>query len=174
VPPTPAAPTAPAATAQPVEDTMLAAALRAYDAVPMADCKANNPSRKQCVEPQSDPATLARGIAQFGVSDAGLYSSFAAFWGRGGDGAWRPWLELQNAKYELTRLPGDVLVCTGGDRLNLRAGPGTDARVVGQLAHLSRARAEEFVLTQPWNRGAPPGQSKRGRGWYHLSVPQDG
>lgn len=152
---------------QPV-DAAFAAALEWFDAVSDADCQTNNPQKKHCVEALSEPFTVQRGIAAFGVADPEGVGGFVGVLGRDPAGEWKSWFGGQQA-YQLLTLPGDMLVCAEGERLNVRSAPTTDAPAVGQLDDLTTVRAEEFVLTEPASDLYTPGY-----GWYHLSSPQDG
>ncbi|MFQ5880031.1 MAG: hypothetical protein ACE5IZ_07670 [Dehalococcoidia bacterium] len=159
--------TATAASQQAV-DAALAAALKVFDGLTDADCLANNPHKKDCVAPRSQPSTVQRGVAVFRVSYPGAPPVFGGVLGRDPAGEWKFWVAGQNYPHMVT-LPGDVLVCAEGERLNVRSAPTIHAPVVGKLNHLTTARAEEFVLTEP---GSYP--RKRGYGWYRLSAPQEG
>jgi len=116
---------------------------------------------------ESAPAEVARGIAAFGISDAGQNGGFGAALGKTLDGRWKLWYTSQNP-YQLTRLPGDMVVCSGGDGVNLRAGPSPDADVVGGFADGAQVTGEQFALTEP----VDPGHV--GYGWFRISAPDPG
>src|SRR5439155_9464332 len=94
--------------------------------------------------------------------------------GRDGNGAWQRWFGYQNPPYQLLKLPGDVRVCAGPDRLNVRSTPTITGQILKSLDPETTARAEEFVLTQVEQPGSGQEPSKPGYGWYHLSAPQEG
>jgi len=111
-------------------------------------------------------ADIAHGIADFGAGDSiggghGILARTAA-------GDWQPWLAGNGTIHEPLRLPGDALVCAGGDGLTLRAGPGIDAAALDVLADRTRVRAEQFVLSDPSSAGTS------GFGWYRVSSPETG
>ena len=146
-----------------------AAALRIFGAVPVEECDAgNNPEEKACLRARSAPEHVARGIAGFGVGDPGGGGYFAVL-GRMRDGTWAFWFGTQQAVYHLLTLPGPMIVCAEGDRLNVRSRPSMDAVVVGTLDDLSEVVAEAFALTEPGVSGRT-----RGEGWYYLSAPLEG
>jgi hypothetical protein len=147
-------------------DAAFAAALEHFDAVSDADCTTNNPQEKDCVSAQSQPSTVQRGIAVFGVGPPDG-PGFVGVLGRDPAGEWNFWLGGQQF-YQLLILPEDMIVCAESQRLNVRSAPMTDAPVVGKLEDLTMVRAEEFVLTEP---GSGPQQ---GYGWFRLSSPLDG
>lgn len=151
-------------------DAALAAALTVFDAVTEADCLASNPHKKDCVSfhPRSQPSSVLRGIALFGVGHPEYPTGIAAVLGRDPNGEWKFWFAGQQF-YQLLILPADVLVCAEGQRLNVRSEPTLNAPVTAQLDHMSTAGAEEFVLTEP---GTYP--RKPGYGWYRLSAPHEG
>jgi hypothetical protein len=156
-------------------EAVLAAALAQYDAVPEADCLTNNPQRKLCAGLRSTPEQVQRGIAVFNIANPSGGSALGVM-GRDRAGAWRRWFGFQDTAYQLLQLPGDVRACNTGRLVELRAGPDLSARLLAQLAHLSLARAEEFVLTEPEvAERRPSGQTvlRAGAGWYHLSAPRD-
>jgi hypothetical protein len=144
-----------------------AAALDLFHAVLQSDCNGNNPDHSSCVAIESTPTDVEHGIAAFGVGDPDGNGGFAAVMGRTSGGAWKLWFTSQNP-YQLTRLPGDMVVCAGGTGVNLRDGPSTDAAVVGMLPDSTRVTGEEFVLTEP----VDPGNA--GFGWFRISAPKAG
>jgi hypothetical protein len=146
----------------------LAAALDLFDGVSVSDClNNNNPDRRDCVTLESAPEDLARGIAVFGISDAGQNGGFGAAMGRTASGDWKLWFTSQNP-YQLTRLPGEMVVCAGGDGLRIHSGPSAEADVPCGLADGALVTGEQFVLTEP----VDPGHS--GFGWFRISEPQTG
>jgi Bacterial SH3 domain len=146
----------------------LSAALALFDGVTVTDClNGNNSSRQDCVTMESAPSEVDRGIAVFGVSDAGQNGGFGAALGKTGDGDWKLWFTSQNP-YQMTRLPGDMTVCSGGDGVNLRSGPSADAPSVGGYADGTVVTGEQFVLTEP----VDPGHA--GFGWFRISSPDSG
>ncbi len=163
---TPGVTTEPTPTTEPAVDAASAAALEYFDAVSDADCQTNNPQNKLCAGLSSQPSTVQRGIAVFGVGspDGG---GFAGVLGRDPAGEWKFWRAGQQ-DYQLLTLPGDALVCAYGAGLNVRSEPTTDAPAVGLIEDLTVARAEEFVLTEPGS------DLQQGFGWFRLSSPLDG
>jgi hypothetical protein len=167
VTPEPTAPAEPTVEPSPeAVDAALAAALEYVGAVSDADCESNNPQNKPCAGLSSQPSTVQRGIALFGVSgpDGG---GFVLVLGRDPAGEWKFWRAGQQ-DYQLLTLPGDALVCGYGAGLNVGSAPETGAAAVGVLEDLTTVRAEEFVLTEP---GSDPAH---GYGWFRLSSPLDG
>lgn len=144
-----------------------AAAREVFHGIPLDDCLSNNPQRLDCITAESSAAEIARGIAVFGVSDAGQNSGFEAAMGRMQNGSWRLWFTSQNP-YQLTRLPGDMVICAGGDGVHLRASPSADAAAVDTLPDATAVTGEEFVLTEPVDPGSA------GFGWFRISSPESG
>ncbi len=157
----------PTPTSQPAVDPALVAALEYFDAVSDADCQTNNPQNKRCVGLSSQPSTVQRGIAVFGVASPDGPGGFAGVLGRDPAGEWKFWRAGQQ-DYQLLTLPGDALVCAYGSRLNVRSEPTTDAPAVGVMEDLTAVRAEEFVLTEQGS------DLQQGHGWFRLSSPLDG
>lgn len=153
---------------QQAADAALAAALKQFDGVRDADCRAVNPGKKPCLSPRSNPAAVQRGIAVFGVSDPDGGGGFIAVLGRDPTGGWKLWFTTQNA-YQLLFLPGDMRACAEGQGLNVRSAPTTNASVVATLKDLTIVRGEEFALTGPASDPLKPGY-----GWYRLSAPENG
>jgi len=145
----------------------LSAALQVFGGVVESDCLHNNPQRLQCVTPESTSGDTDRGVAAFGVSDAGQNGGFNAALGLTSDGAWELWFTSQNP-YQLTRLPGDMVICAGGDGLRVHRVAGNDAAVVDTLADGTVVRGEQFVLTE----SVDPGHA--GFGWFRISSPDSG
>ena len=167
VTPEPTAPAEPTVEPSPeAVDAAFAAALEHFDAVSDADCETNNPQNKSCAGLSSQPSTVQRGIAVFGVSgpDGG---GFAGVLGRDPAGEWKVWRKVQQ-DYQLLILPGDALVCGYGAGLTVGSAPTADAAAVGVLDDLTTVRAEEFVLTE---QASDPAY---GYGWFRLSSPLDG
>ncbi len=165
---TPGVTTEPTPTTEPAVDAALAAALEYFDAVGDADCETNNPQNKQCVGLSSQPSTVQRGIAVYGVGSPDG-PGFAGVLGRDPAGEWQFWRAGQQ-DYQLLTLPGDALVCAYSAGLNVRSEPTTDAPAVGVIEDLTGVRAEEFTLTE---RGSDD-QQQHGYGWFRLSSPLDG
>jgi hypothetical protein len=163
---TPGVTTEPTPTTEPAVDAAIAAALEYFDAVSNADCETNNPQNKQCVGLSSQPSTVQRGIAVFGVASPDG-PGFAGVLGQDPSGEWKFWRAGQQ-DYQLLTLPGDALVCAYGAGLNVRSEPTTDAPAVGVIEDLTGVRAEEFALTE---RGS---DLQHGYGWFRLSSPLDG
>src|SRR5205085_12312267 len=113
----------------------MAAALQVFNAVPQADCLAGSPAKPICVALQSTPADIDRGFAVFGVGDVDGNGGFLGVLGRTGAGDWKLWFTSQNP-YQLTRLPGDMIVCADGTGVNVRSGPSADADRVDGLPDL--------------------------------------
>jgi len=155
-------------TPQEAVDAAFAAALEHFDAVSDADCETNNPQNKQCAGLSSQPSTVQRGIAAFGVGPLDG-PGFVGVLGRDAAGEWKIWRAVQQ-DYQLLTLPGDALVCGYGAGLNVGSAPTTDAAAVGVLEDLTRVRAEEFVLTER----ASDDLQQYGYGWFRLSSPLDG
>jgi hypothetical protein len=129
------------------------------------ECLEGSRTADICITLQSNPRTVAGGIAAFGVdSREGAYPAVMA---KRNDGAWGFWLATQNA-YQLLFLPADVRICAGGEVLNVRPDPSIINSPVGALSHDALAAADQFVLTEP---GTP---EVAGAGWYHLTGPVDG
>jgi hypothetical protein len=145
----------------------LTAALQIFNAVAVGDCLGNNPNRRQCVTPESTQGDTDRGVAAFGVSDAGQNGGFSAVLGTTPDGSWKLWFTSQNP-YQLTRLPGDMVVCAGGDGLRLHSAASNDAPAIDGLDDGTLVRGEQFVLTEP----VDPGDA--GFGWFRISSPEPG
>ena len=158
----------PTPASEPAVDAAIAAALEYFDAVSDADCETNNPQNRQCVGLASQPSTVQRGIAVFGVGSPDG-PGFAGVLGRDPAGEWKFWRAGQQ-DYQLLTLPGDALVCAYGAGLNVRSEPTTDAPAVGTIEDLTGVRAEEFVLTE---QGSDD-QQQHGYGWFRLSSPLDG
>jgi hypothetical protein len=150
----------------------LAAALRIFGGVPLADCL-DSPRQRACVEPQSSPAEAERGIAVVGVTFAAA-SPLIAVLGRAQNGEWAFWFGTVGFVYQLLRLPGEMKVCAAPDGLDVRAAPAPSAAVVERLAHLTLVTAEEFVLTQSGIARGTGAQEQNGAGWYRLSAPVAG
>ncbi len=163
---TPGVTTEPTPTTKPAVDAAIAAALEYFDAVGDADCETNNPQNKQCVGLSSQPSTVQRGIAVFGVGSPDG-PGFAGVLGLDPAGEWNFWRAGQQ-DYQLLTLPGDALVCAHGAGLNVRSEPTTDAPAVGIIEDLTGIRAEEFVLTEPGS------DLQNGYGWFRLSSPMYG
>lgn len=173
---TPAAPSPTAtATTRPrtAADDALAAAVAKYNAVvhaPGVPCAKDNPKNQACIDRAANvPSTPDRGVAAFGVSDAGGFGGFIAIFGRTQAGTWDFWFGTQNTSYHVFALPAPMLVCADGDGVNVRKAPGGDAAIVTLLKDLTRVQAEEFILAVP---GA--GAEKPGTGWYRISTPAEG
>ncbi len=147
-------------------DAAFAAALELFDAVSDADCETNNPQNKSCAGLSSQPSTVQRGIAVFGVASPDG-PGFAGVLGRDPAGEWKFWRAGQQ-DYQLLTLPGDALVCGYGAGLTVGSAPTADAAAVGVLDDLTRVRAEEFVLTERAS------DLQHGYGWFRLSSPLDG
>jgi hypothetical protein len=145
----------------------VAAALQIFNGVLETDCRDNNPDGLQCVTPESTPGDTDRGVAAFGVSDAGQNGGFNAALGLTADGAWKLWFTSSNP-YQLTRLPGDMVICAGGDGLRLHSAIGNDAGTVDTLADGTQVTAVKFVLTEPVDPG------NQGFGWFQISSPESG
>jgi hypothetical protein len=145
----------------------ISAALDIFNGVAESDCRGNNPQRLQCVTPESTPADTERGVAAFGVSDAGQNGGFNAALGKTPDGSWALWFTSQNP-YQLARLPGQMVVCAGGDGLRLHSDIGNDAATVDTLADGTTVTGEQFVLTEPVDSG------NAGFGWFRISAPEAG
>ena len=158
----------PTPTTEPAVDAALAAALEYFDAVSDADCETNNPQNRNCAGLSSQPSTVQRGIAMFGVGppDGG---GFVGVLGRDAAGVWKFWRAGQQ-DYQLLTLPGDALVCAYGAGLNVRSEPTTDAPAVGTIEDLTGVRAEEFVLTEQRSDDL----QQHGYGWFRLSSPLAG
>ncbi len=168
----------------PAEADAFAAALQIFDAVPYPDCLSNNPAQQLCLRPTVPGNPLSadnadRGIAAVEVNSpegvlaqqgrGGYPDSGLGVLGRDGDGVWQFYFRGQQY-YQLVRLPGNLLICAGGDGINVRAQPNTAAPVVASLPDGSSLRAEAFVETEPGNAQA----REAGAGWYQISTPQDG
>lgn len=143
------------------------AAEQLFNAVAQTDCLNNNPDGIDCAALESSPADVAGGIAVFGIADPGGNSGFSAVLGLTQDGSWKLWFTTSNP-YQLTRLPGDMVVCADGGGVNLRSGPSTDAGVVDTLAEGTTVTGIQFVLTEP----VAPGQA--GFGWFRINSPEAG
>jgi hypothetical protein len=136
--------------------------------VPVSDCLGGtNPGRRDCVTSQSSAADIARGIAVFGVSDAGQNGGFGAAFGKTSGGYWKLWFTSQNP-YQLLRLPGEMRVCGEREGVNIRSGPSADGDLVGSLPDLSMVTGEQFVLTESVDSGSA------GFGWFRISSPLGG
>ena len=167
VTPEPTAPAEPTVEPSPeAVDAAFAAALEHFDAVSEADCETNNPQNKLCAALISQPSTVQRGIAVFGLHDPDG-PGFVGVLGRDPSGEWKFWFGGQQT-HQLLTLPGDALVCGYGAGLTVGSAPETDAAAVGVLEDLTTVRAEEFVLTEQARDPA------HGYGWFRLSLPLNG
>ena len=61
-----------------------------------------------------------------------------------------------------------MIVCSGGDALNVRSAADPSAAVIGTLPDRTHVTAEQFTLTQLQQGAQQPS------GWYRLSVPLQG
>lgn len=129
-----------------------------------------NAAGATCVIPVSSADAAARGIAEFGVGSP-LGSGATEVLGQEPSGAWQFWFGTQNVVYQLLDLPGAIIVCAGGDGLNVRSGPSTDGAAVAKLADGTQMAAEQFVLTDPGDHTTL--SAGRG-GWYRISSPVQG
>jgi hypothetical protein len=160
--------------ASPSEDpaeAALAAAIELLEGVSEADCTTNNPEQADCISIDAnnrDRASL--GIALLGV-EGPAGGGAGLLMGREADGNWAYYAGGQQY-YQASKLPGEMLVCTQGSGLNVRAEPSADAQLVRTVEDNSTVTGEEFVLTQP---GTPPTASPvPGYGWYRISAPVEG
>ncbi len=115
-------------------------------------------------ELQSSAATVERGIADFSVDTQG---GADVVLGRNADGNWQIWF-VNAEPYQLTHLPGDMIVCADGDGLTLRSVPSGAGTALDVLADGTTVTAGQFVLTQAGSLSAP------GYGWYEISAPESG
>lgn len=151
-------------------EAALAAGIELLDGVSEADCTTNNPEQKECITLDPDNRALAsRGIAALGAQ-APAGGGAALLMGREADGNWAFYAGGQQY-YQAWKLPGEMLVCTQGSGLNVRAEPAADAQLVRTVEDNSTVTGEEFVLTQP---GTPPPSFVAGYGWYRISAPAEG
>jgi len=120
--------TSPSASEDPAE-AALAAAITLIDGVPEAECTTNNPEQKDCVSlDPSDRPLASLGIGVLGVQGPAGGPS-ALLMGRDADGNWGYYAGGQQY-YQASKLPGEMLVCTQGEGLNVRAAPSSDADLV--------------------------------------------
>jgi hypothetical protein len=154
--------------------TSLAAAAIIFDADPDPACEVGQP--RVCVHPSSTPEQAARGIARFGVSGSGPegQGGYLGILGRTPAGDWEFWFGTQNIVYQLLNLPGQMIVCAGGDALNVRALPSLDGAILATLPDLTHVTAEQFALTHPGVEPTATTDQLAGSGWYYLSVPVAG
>ena len=125
-----------------------------------------------CIYSESSAQTAAAGLAMFAIETSG--GGAHEILGLTPDGSWQFWFATQQPVYQLLTLPGSLLICAGGDSLNVRASPAADAAIVTQLRDGSQAMADSFVLTQPGDHSAP-GQPVFGMGgWYRITAPAQG
>jgi hypothetical protein len=164
---------APTSSASPSEDsaeTALAAAIALLNGVPEADCATNNPEQKDCVSLDPNDRELASlGIAVLAVEGPAGGSS-ALIMGQDAEGEWDYYAGGQQY-YQASQLPGEMLVCTQGEGLNVRAEPSADADLITTLEDNSTATGEAFVLSEA---GTPPPDALGGYGWYRISAPVEG
>lgn len=133
-------------------------------------CLKDNPDRQPCIDLQSSPEQLTRGLAQFtgGDPDGG---PFTFLMGRTADGDWRYWLGTRQMTYLLDRLPGQVLACGASTEVVVRDKPAESAGAQSSLKDLVEMTADRFVLTVPGSFGV---SGTRGEGWYHIVSPVEG
>jgi hypothetical protein len=175
--PTPGATAAPiaavtrTATVQEGAAAALAAALQITGGVTGADCAAM--PQTLCVTPPNSYATsIPQGIVEFAVNDpAHGGTGYVLVLGRNEAGAWQLFLGTQYAARPFT-LPGSMLVCTGGQGLNVRATPASSASLIQTLADGTVLNGDQFVLTEPGTLGSAA--ATEGHGWYHINSPVDG
>ena len=152
-------------------EAALAAAIELLEGVSEADCTINNPEQKECITLDPDNRALAsRGIAALGLQ-APAGGGAALLMGREADGNWAYYAGGQQW-YQAWKLPGEMLVCTQGEGLNIRAEPSSEADLVTTVEDNSSVTGEEFVLTEPGT--PPPESSASGYGWYQISAPAEG
>src|SRR5487761_583449 len=143
------------------------AALQRFNAVSQVDCLDNDPEWLDCVALESTPSDIQGGIAIFGVADPDGNNGFTAAMGRMQDGSWRLWF-TSNDPYQPTRLPSEMVVCAGGDGVNVHSGPSADSDVIDALPDGAGMTGVAFVLTEP----VDPGHA--GFGWFQISDPDSG
>jgi hypothetical protein len=133
----------------------------------------NSDPNGSCLFVTSTEQNAQRGIAKFSIS-AVQGGGASEIYGKGPDGAWKYWFGTQQPIYQLLDLPGPMLVCAGGDGINIRSAASPDAQVLGQAGDGARLTAENFVLTEPGSFNSS-GLPTAGRGgWYQISAPQQG
>jgi hypothetical protein len=178
-PPTQSSTPSTRATEPPTEESRaFAAALQELGAVQVgspAECLQRQQIGKPCIiQPPAQAARVAHGLYQFGaiVADrlGNIDSQGELLLGRDQNGGWRFWYGRQQGTPDIDDLPADLVVCSGGDSLNLRATPGKDAPVAGRLPDGTRIQADQFVLTEPGNWAS----HTSGAGWFHITAPQAG
>ena len=132
-------------------------------------CLQDNPDREPCVELQSTPEALSRGLARFsgGDPDGG---PFTFLMGRTAAGEWHFWLGTRQVTYLLDALPGPLLACGAAD-VAVRENPSADAPTAATLEKLEQMTADRFVLTSAGIYGT---NGTRGEGWYHIVSPAAG
>lgn len=152
-------------------ESALAAAIELLEGVSQADCTANNPEQAECISiDPNDSGDASRGIVLL-TAEGQAGASSALLMGREPDENWAYYAGGQEY-YQASKLPGEMIVCTQGTGLNVRANPSADAELVRTVEDNSRVTGEEFVLTQP---GTPPTASPvPGYGWYRISAPVEG
>jgi hypothetical protein len=158
------------ATADPTA-AALAAALQTTGGVTGADCAAM--PQTLCVTPNNTYVTsIPGGIAVFDVNDpVHGGTGYVLALGRTEAGTWQFFLGTQSAVRPFA-LPGDMLVCTGGQELNVRSTPSTSASLIQIIADGTVLKGDQFLLTEPGTSGSSA--ATEGHGWYHINSPVDG
>ena len=121
-----------------------------------------------CISTVDAGPSVDLGVMRLGFrAPVGEGGGAAVFAGKGPDGTWGFWFGTQQGIYRAVDLPGDILVCSGADALNVRQAPSMSAAIVSSLKDGDRVRAEQFVLTEPGS--LIPGGAN-GAGWYRVSA----
>lgn len=133
----------------------------------LADCIANNPDNRPCIDIASTPDQLETGIAKFngGYPEGGTFMLVMA---RTESGDWAYWYSAQSLTYLVADLPGELIACGGGADVPALSSPG--GAEVALLPELERLTADSFVLAEPGAFGA---DGERGSGYYHITAPID-
>ncbi len=122
-----------------------------------------------CVSTTNPGPSVDLGIMRLSFrAPVGDGSGAAVYAGKQLDGTWGFWFGTQQGNFRLVDLPGDLLICSGADTLNVRATPAMTGTVVAALKDGQRVRAERFALTQP---GALTPNAPEAEGWYRVSSP---
>lgn len=143
------------------------AALQIFDAVPASDCSSNNPDGKSCLNWSTTASTPALGVAAFNVGSPQGGGAMMVT-GEQPGGGWAIWFGTQQALYQAVALPADMIVCAGGNGLDVHESYSASSGTVDTVSDGAVVRAEQFVLTAAGSAGVS------GSGWYRLSSPVEG
>ena len=149
----------------------LAAAIRMYNGTPERECDPNpRPNDERlCVGLAEPNADATRGLIGIRLRSANGIGAAVLYVGETPQGEYGFYWAGNGLNYRQFKLPGEVLVCSGEDQLNVRSDPSSTAEIVGTLAPLTQVVVQSFVLT---DAGTPP--LSFGHGWYFIDEPVRG